>query len=1038
MRVIHVLLAAVMITASSPLLAHAQLGGGQLPLPPDGVFSLHVPHVMIADSRYEGMVLLERPRDSDYVINLASDSRNVMMPQSITIPAGQNHAIFGIDADAPYDGTALVHGVTSEHSAVAETRLYSISESPTSILLVAPGVGPAAGAAQGSDHGTLRTSAEVVPMKVVLANNYGLPIQAETDTKVTLTSSAGVEFSSSFTNFEQSHEITIPAGRFMADIKARVYGDGTAYAVSDSLLPATLPVDYIREEPRLNLQITPVPAASGSAARYFVWIELAGSLYVPTETVFVTLTSGSNDHLVFNPGDFKAPGSGSTAHVVISPWREVASGLVYTGDPTEEDALVSVTATSESIESATELVAIAGLEGGGMSTPLSRQAADHVDAICLWVNPTSPSRSGWITAGLFYTNSTTGLNFQCYQEHEEVDAEGGMIPVRLIDSGLEEHDIAGLIEHTQGISIERRPTAVQTNTYPATSADFEFRVLDYGAQSASAGLGGDGGAAMFTTAPPYGTDNRITLSAIPAIPGAYGDIAYVYVENISLTSVSDGSLADTDSVLVTEFGDSILDLSVDPLWTGSTSTVRGTYVGDSEVLITAVGTGVMSAEPLAYSGFGTSRAIDVWMPNMVNTDSEFPVAIHAMNDADVPVAKIPAGAVRISTADGEISIRDHDRQHTIIRGTIAMDGAGYMSVISADGHITEFGFSSFSNAADDVSVESLSPDVIQLGSEIFLDLLTGSMTDPDISILSDLDFVRDADTGKYAARPDRPGTYTATILVDKDGWERHTTDLKWEVEHMVEVTFQTVTDDGVGLDLDMTIVSAKGEETTVPSGVYGNTRAGVNTVSMPLQHSFGADRTYNLKEMRANGEEIQTLGSGTVQITEDTVFTAIYQREIEVSFVPFIDTDSDAAIDAEIDGNGVYRYGDTVRLTAPPVPEWFGLVWHVPDRWVTDDIDARGDGGNMRFEAVTSVSGHVEYSRNHTALMALIVSATTVPVILIWKKSPETFLDIRDFVVRARRSLAAKKRRPRAERQEKVKKKKASILSKMPFGRRSK
>ena len=1138
---------ALAATAGVPpqALAQAPAGGGD----GDGLY-VFLPDKMIAGVRYEGMVLVDDPPETPLAVHLAIDSSAVFVPDSVAIAPGTNQAIFPVmPSMAGHTNRAItVDAVTVGgllHSASSE--VYSVSEHPTSLLVMGPsapagsglgsGLGPGPGGApepapgaggNGTGTGagaTLATTQRDVPVKVMLADDHGTPVVAQRDTPVTLAaSSAAVLFPSRTGGPDAAGtaEITIPEGRYDADVMVRAGGEGTVYALSDGLETGTMGVSYSPGEVTVRVGVAPDPAASFSEGRYYVWMERDGSLYAPDKVVDVWLTSGAPESVRFEPGlpgsaVPSAAGTGAGAAAAASPAGAscpapssslshgavesgaagpgggpdgpagdaghagagegsfhvplhggVARGSVWFGCPSGGQAVLVTAGAADGMAGPSStgvvvadppahpanVVAVAGAgtaaagngtktaEGGGQAGTargnLNVMAAP--DSMRMWVYPETPADTAWAVIGMYGTDA----------------ALGGEAPIRLLDSVTVTLTSDGGLEHAQTVTMSGMGAARVTTVPDAIGAtatagggggggdgplhtgtvlEIPVRVGAHAREHAllAGSMGMAGAEAVFSSSPRYGLEHSVAVTPIPSVLGMHGDIAYVYVADGSGAIADVAGTVDYAAAGLVQSGNSVRDLRMAPEWTGGVTTVSGTHVRDGARLHAYV-PGLASGMTDVRAS-GTQAGVDVWLPERVNTGAEFPVAIHVTGAAGEPLSLVgdPAdilvsseGMAILGTGiGGRVTATDDgwdDRwvERAATRAVASVDGPHEISVISGDMYLDEAAFESFSNdAAGDVSVESATPETIRLGGEIALDLLTGALDDPQVLFGGGLDFEPappGEGEGRYVAVPEEPGTYDVTVTVIGEGWRPYTREISYAVEEMVDVSFRALADDGVPLPLSLGLHDPAGDggggggppAAGIPSGGTATVRPGVYHVAVSLTHEMGTDRTYDLRSMEVNGAGVPFADRFTLHLTGPSDITASYERKIQVEFG--VATDWEGEGDGPVPGvggNGLYRYGDTVTLTAEPGQELFGLVWHLPVEWhgLPGGSLVSDDGLTATFEALDSAAGYVEYEQNYAALLALVAALLVVPVVLVRKRSPEALLDAADALGRLRQRL---------------------------------
>ncbi len=946
-------------------------------------FTLHIPDIMIAGDIYEGVIITKKPQAIPQTINLASDNRHLEIPTTVTIHPGQNHVIFPIHLTHPRTDTAIrVHAITPEHRDYTDTTIFSISNNPTSLHIITPA------------QDTLTTATDTLPAKVMLTDAAGIPVITKNNVTVRLTATPDIRFSQTI-SFDPSQvlDVMIPAGQYETDFIASITGDGQIHAHSESLTPDSVQIEYVASQDiTIHIAITPIPAAAYSSGSYFVWLERDGIMYVPQEVITVKLESSGQSVRFTNTIGVQE------VYTQIPP-SGIQQGIVYFGQPTQGENPASVTAT------------IPGIGTGSAQVIVHDTYNGAAQLICLWYFPPIPSSIVWISAG-FYAGDEDATCVDTTSDITIEDTENLTVsnstekdklkPIRIHNTRLDDLSYTSSMGHDDHIAILDTLQKKSPATYIST-IDTPFKILDhrehYITVTPSENTAGD--TTSFVSLPESGSEYVVTLSPIPAIRGIPGEIAYIVITDQQgiIRNPQWVTNEDIANSIVTQSGNAIDNLHIQNNWIGTTSTISGIYQQEVTTISAAI-PGLLSDEPLYMTVTGAKTGISVWMPPEINIGSEFPVTVHALSQ-NRPLQRLDADSLTITGQ--QIHVYNVNQQ---TRSIITQSGNGTLNIISSDSYISSVEFSTFQNEIHDVNVRSVSPDVVRLGSNILLEFLTGSVYDPDVSILGNIDFTQDEQTGLYTATPQEPGQYQVTVLVEKDGWDDYRQSFGWEVEHMVTASVSIIADDGVSLPIGINMTHSESTNVTLHNGVQDDVRAGVYTIGIPEMYSFGQDRTYVLRDININGETLTPVGSFTYLIDSDSVVSAVYHREIDVQFVPILDAPDDIIDAAFVQGNGLYRYGDTVTVSATSVPELFGLIWHVPVSYNTQNGIIKSE--SISFEAITSESGYVEYEKNYTVTIAFIGIIVAAPVIVIRIKSPEIIWDLKDGIHSTIKKLKSK------------------------------
>ena len=986
------------------MLAHAQTDVATHGSLPD--FALYVPDKMITGESYEGMLLLGVPDSLDLTVSIATSDDAVIIPSSITIPAGINQVIFPITTEKHVGESVTIHAVASDgrHTS-ATSSIFSISSQYTSLSISAPG-----------ENKSIHTSSRHVPIKVLLTDSHGIPIQADRDIPVSLTSSASAVNFVVSGSFHDTLDVIIPRGDYAVDAMARINGDGIIYAFSDGLISDSIDVIYDPEDIEVKLGIAPQPAVENSVVYYYVWIEQDGLVYKNDEILDVILSSSDSDSISFVASDDDDDGRNH----LIYMHDGMAFGQAYAKEPGEEivvsaqvqgygsastvidvleappDGVIIVRYQEEINENEIDLdddfeIITQEISPDGVTT--TGYVRIEANALKGWVFPETPSEKAYAVIGLYHDRSIS-------KDDRLEDHDRDLIPIYWTrETVLLTND--GGMTHDEQISFEGRTDGELIQRRSAVVVPIEINSISEHTLSASKSetVHVD---IEFESLPPSGWQDRLQLTSIPAIPGIQSDIAWVAVVDGATGAITDvGGAIDPDSVVARQVGDAIYDLKIDPLWTGSVSTISGTHMGDgAQVHVQIHG---IESSPMPIEMGGTQTGVEIWFPDLTNTATEFPIAIHNVDDGGIPLRKIKSTDEFSIPKSDQITVRTGNDS---LRFLASHDGHTKISIITDEQYIASGNFTSFSNqhTSSEVSIKSQTPDVLRLGSDIILDLFTDSLGKDTHVNIDGLDFVKGT-KGTYVATPESEGQYSVIVTVNKDGWSPYQKTFDYSVERLIDVTYDVIADDGVSIAATVDIVSADESKTVLKNGLTYTLQPDVYEIYTKPEYALSSDRVYILRDMRINGQSIPFADVFSENLQQDSVISAHYQREIEVEYVALPDLDTNG--DDIIRGSGSYRYGDTVFLEAVPYQELFGMVWHVPVRWIDLPDDAVWDQYNARFEAINSASGYVEYERNYLVVIIFVSLATTVPFILIRKKSPETLMNIGDLILHAKEKLAS-------------------------------
>ena len=1063
----------------------------------DADITLHIPPKMIVGVQYEGLLFIDEPRQTDTPVSIAIDGGTRMdMPPLITIPAGDNHAVFPIRAEDVHEHAVLgatqttvtIHAIPpTGDQAVADTTVYIASFQPAALYIAAP---------TGPSSDTVRTATSDVPIRVVLVDGTGTPVDAEADVPVRLTSSSSTVRFSAGAGEADDISLFIRHGESSADATIVANGDATVYAAAVGLKSDHIVIDHDDRDIVVRLGVAPSPVVQTTVGYYYVWLEKDGALYVPDDILDVRMSSTHPDRVRFTSD----VGPGGEFHYGLMEGG-MMRGVFYaidsgrgTGDAEGEANLFASVAgyggAEERIEVRPKVSSEAILVVEGEDEVWYK--VDTPNTLRLWVYPDVPSERAWAVVGLYTTpfdvldmavgaggstlygapppvsvvvggnatasasvgripssvstGNSAGLGYRSATGNMVAGCDEALCPVHgenifvtvTSDGGLRHSpsvDIGGgsaISSYETLTSRSVRTSAApdasdaegdlhQGRFFPSSAAELSVQAVtatDHTITVSADGLMPD--TIDFASRPAYGYEGSVLVTPIPSRMDDPSEIAFISITDGKGGGyiVEPGATHRPGDARAIQTGSTIAGLEIEEEWVGGTAVIRGTFTDEAaEVFVQVPG---LHSRPASMTVPGAHTAVEAWLPPRANVGEPFPVAIHTVNDAGVPVEAIrDASAMRV--ASGDVVITNGGAGGSL-RMTAASHGIVQFNVLADGVFSTTRPLESFINPHEtDVSVGSPTSDVIQLGEGIAIDVSTGSIGTPHVSVQGSggLAFAPDPlQPGRYAATPNALGTYSVDVRVAGEGWDAFSTSLTFDVEEFVEATFSATADDGVAVPstLILTALTVPEDGTMqVPNGGAVSVHPGIFEATIDSTINIGGDRIYGLTGLSSGGESMAVSERFTLPIQRDTAVRASYQRNIDVDFAPIFDSD-DPDVAVAVEGSGSYRYGEDVVLEAVPAPELYGLVWHMPDRWggLPDDADVSPDKMLARFEALDTAVGSVEFRKDYSIMTMLIVLGAAGAGFVVWRKAPaDTVYNIQDGLLSAGGKLAKVVERPK-------------------------
>ena len=991
-----------------------------------GPFTLHIPEKMISNSTYSGVVVLAEPAELDTSITLASTEKDIDMPDFVIIPRGYNHGLFEMTLDEDLFGVIQVHAVLSGDISTATANVYAATESGIRLRIVGP---------SASFDDTLRTQIPRLPIYVYSMNDDNVPIPAAEDIEIRLSSSTdAIQFV--YGNSPHSEMfVTMKQGEYSIAVDVDVRKSGTIYATANGIASDSEAISYGLDGVEIRIEISPETAGTKSYVHYFVWLENDGRQYIPAHLVDVTMSA--NDMTVGNfERDFsQKPGKPHNDYII----NGIARGIIYTGS----EGAIDITASVPQIGSASTELTVEDFQsdsditmddiienygqcvGGAITTTTTIgnvtqvreetcdfystvlntiNSAVPITALSISVYPDVPADNAF--AVITPSNSITVSDTITVNTVDSSDGFG-IGTTSTIERGATfpttiSHNADIVLSGDGGIDHDRIVSAIDYHTghfglSDVSSLEVPIRILSDGDHVLSVhGKGITGSEAAFASASKYGEGEEMHVMPLPIVIGDHGDIAMVFLTD------EDGNVVDFSSVIrgdvtahISQASDTIGNLTESLQIWGSVGIVQGEYTKDSATIFAHIPG--FSTNPTRMSPTDSpSRGIELWMPETVHITEEFPITVH-----DVDASGTPLGTpenIRVTSQLVNVDERDGQRF-----ATIGFTGEIDVIVVSEDGYLDSGVTETFVNNATKVSIDPIVDfDDIRVGDDIVFDILTGTIVEPIVRFVGELDFMQD-DRGQYVAVPTEPGTYDIKVRLIGDGSVPYEESHEFVVREFVRLTYDVITDDGVPIDATMVFTDAQAEENktatsyTLRDGAdIDNVKLSLYGVTIPESVDLGDDRIYTLSDLKINDQGVKFSESFTMPIFENIDIVSVYVREINVDFLNNIDSEVESVLDnSDTAGSGYYRYGDTVFLEAPVLYE-YGIIRHVPAEWtgLPADADVTEDNTFVMFEALSSTSGSVEYSRDYTIIYGIVAAAVIAAPLIIRIRSPHAFADM--------------------------------------------
>ena len=903
---------------------------------------LWVPDRMIQGEQYHGMVLSDPATPTGMLAVLSSGDGSVAtVPDSVSVLPYRNHAVFPINPVGTGDTEILAILDGRLHS--APVRIFSSYSEPDSIVLTLA---------------ANRTRAESVTAYATVLDRNGLPVPVTGDTRIRLATTGALS---------TPEKVTVKNGTSAARFEVGVRGTGSVIATADGLGPHTADIERLHEEFAVRVAVAPDIAMPDSYVHYYVWLERDGRPYRPPHVVDATIQSGNLEVARLEENPSVKRHEGQRIHLVGG----VAHGVMYTGAPGH----ATITAGADGFGSAQDdlfvgTVTISDTDvDSGFTFRLHEQdilnAGDiHLDrllpaepepnALISWVYPPVTDGQAWAVVATYHVDTAERL------ESGPPDGSGRMITSVVRDAEVTPVWADGVFVHVSSDPGLEHDGTYQMGSRPMKANAIEFEVYgqDQGIHEITVSaqdMRPD--SASVEVVPDHLHDLDLHIVGLPLVP-------HVSPRDLAMVSLVDGTGAAVNARDVLEH-DADLYLSADsallsedrikPARLGSAAAViGGTILSDSaEVTVTLDGVG--SASRSIRVG-GATASLEVLAPGRVHVGEDFPFAVHELNHKGMPMRK--AGGLGIFSPDASVVTA------AATGGLMAVvtPGTSRVSVVSsAEAGATEHEFVGFENPLNiEIHLEKTG---FRVGEEIRLEV-TGPIK-ADYTLLTDFPFEQTGtDGGTFLIRPDAESASSVlTVTASRDGYATASASATVSVQRIFSVDVGAADTDGRRLYIPF--------EMTAGGVPYPGLRTPYHADLEPkrMRIAFSEEVSsdgagYALESVLVNGKS--TDGSGPdVFLDGDINVKATYGRVILVSV-----TDGT--------GSGVYRYGDTVRVSAPDRDRVSFLVRDVFDGWVglepaRDASLPRSSSPALEFVATEDMDITATYREDYTYLMAAVL-----------------------------------------------------------------
>ena len=891
---------------------------------------LWVPHTMVMDGQYHGVVISDAaiPERSTVFLSVDDDSI-VMVPESITVDPHKNHASFLIILLNP--GSTKIHALSDGALYSAAVTVVSSQSTPDSLKITLA---------------TNKTKIDSVMGHLAVYDQKGLPVRVDADIHADMTVTGAVS---------APDTVIIKNGTSGTRFEVEVRGAGSIIASADRLHPDSADMERLYDKFTVHVAVAPDIALPDSFVHYYVWLQKDGKPYSPARVMDGVISSGNFDVGRFEQNPAIKKFDGTNIRLVDG----VATGMMYTGKPGHATVTVSV----PGIGIAQDDLFVGPIRFDGVSVNdvlleppeivLAQQNllyADHVadglapNVLMSWVYPPVTNGQAWMVVATYSTDTSTLLQSQTSDDSARAPIRQDTVliptPSDMIQLSISS-GTAGLEHDSIRVMI---PTLMKTNAieipmYGATHGSHDISVSAQNLQISTARL---------DIVSDHTADLSLRLTGLPAV---YDD---ELAQDIAMVSVvdSDGATVDAHDMIGRnlEFGvfadNNSVQLSEDAILLKhpNSAIIRG-IIQDSGAQISATLDGIGSVLNTIHAT-SPKTTLEILAPERVHVNEDFPFAVHRINDDGIPLEKIDD--IQVFSSDAYTVTNNHMR--------IEKSGPSVMHVTpnSAGSGVAEHKLTGFANEMElELHLEKKS---FRIGEDVVLDI-TSSVAADMYLLLTDYPFEKTGDAG-FLIRPDTESDAAdITVVAEKEGYQTSTASATISVRETFLVDVKAADSDGNRIAVPFEMMINDGNATDGMSPYHAELGPVQLAVKLPQTVSID-DAGYVLSDLSKDG---MTHHGNQIDVflDQDTRLDATYDRVVLVSLGDGV-------------GSGVYRYGETVHISAPDKQRLSFLVRDVFDHWKGLGPD-QAPFKDVSFTATEDVDATAIYREDYTYLMLMVL-----------------------------------------------------------------
>lgn len=901
---------------------------------------LWVPSKMIADKEYKGLVVTKNPPENGMTVSLASDKDVVDVPRTITIMPESNHGIFSIKP--LQGGTADLFAVASGDTAKATTTVYPSGSKPYKLDIFLP---------------SNATKADKMPGFVFSLDRNGAPAYPDKskDIQVSMSSTGRIDV---------PENIIIRKNQYHAKFEATIHGSGTISADTQELEPATYEISKISQDVQVNISVAPSVSLSHSQAYFYVWLEKEGLPFKPSRVIDVFLTSDNPDVASLTASDVKTQ---QIHHARLVDG--IAKGTLFTRDNGKATITAHVRGFGSSqsqifvgpthLPDTDDLITRNLTPDNDISTAKDtksknpQQRKDNIikpNVSLSWILPPTTSDIAYGVVATYWMS------------------DSNIVPVEINNTVFNINSEMG-IEHDSFVSIYDDLGQRPQTTGRLAAIEYEISAAKNGTYTVSASSPGvKPSRATLNVMPAYSESYDIKIIPLPSLPGIMQDVAM-----ISLVD-KDGNMVSTD--LIDDVSISISDNTSSFYTDGSTVVVDKSLSGKTRILAVLDGISQKSATLFPSR---TKTSINLDMPKIIHTGELFPFSIHSVDSTGVPINNL--------SSDMLVSTTPNLSYFESSKFFVSNDAGTAKATVLSDYGVASQIAESFSNTMNlELTTNS---SKIRVGNPVKMVVAT-DVSEPELDVISPFSFTKEIDDKRrssFLIYPDKEGNFDVAVTAKKNGYTPVTKTVKIQAAKLYDLSVSAVSlDDESQLPIPLIL---KTSNKTLAADVITPFAKVLSpsevSLSLPVKPTVEA-KMFLLQKTLLNNNQItpplqeqRNYTDISFYLDGNTELLATYKQVIKVDIK-----------DAE--GGGLYPYGTTVNITAPPKEKISFLVRQVFDHWQGLPYDTN----SVSFVAKEHISARAVYKDDYTLLMLLVAACATALSVFAFKEK------IRQFVLTSR------------------------------------